>query len=162
MYSLSLSLSLSLSIVIRQEGRRINSTYLIDLVHKHILSSIYNNLWLPMHKTCLILPTHFTCVPNEIVLIIWMYLTNAETIQSFSGIKCERYRRLLETYCYKSIDFYMTILTTFQLCCTSLLDTYRLNVQTLKLGHRDSYSQLRLFSQHCLSKYRLKEKVLMY
>jgi hypothetical protein len=124
---------------------------LSDLVHKYIFYGICTNLWLTMHNICL-LPTHFTCLPNEVVLIIWMYLTNAETVKSFGGIKCQRYRRLLETYCYKSIDFYMTTLTTFQLCCTRLLDIYRLNVQILKLGHRDSYSQLRLFSQHCLSK----------
>jgi len=97
--------------------------------------------------------THFTSLPNEIVLIIWMYLTHVETIKSFGSIKCQRYNRLLETYCYKSIDFYTTTFSTFQLCCTQMLDQFRLNVQILKLGHRDCFSQLRIFSQYCLSKW---------
>jgi hypothetical protein len=129
-----------------------DSIHLSDRVHKHIFCCVCSNLWLTMHNTCL-LPIHFTSLPNKVVLIIWMYLTNAETIKNFSGIKCQRYKRLLETYCYNSIDFYMTTLTTFQLCCTRLLDHYRLNVHTLKLGHRDSYSQLRLFHNNCLSKW---------
>ncbi len=69
-----------------------------------------------MHNTILI-PTHFTTLPNEIVLIIWIYLTHVETIKSFGSVKCERYSRLLQTYCYKSIDFYTTTFSTFQLCC---------------------------------------------
>jgi len=96
--------------------------------------------------------TIFTSLPNEIVLIIWMYLTHVETIKSFGSIKCQRYNRLLQTYCYKSIDFYTTTFSTFQLCCTQMLDQFRLNVQILKLGHRDCYSQLHIFSKYCLSK----------
>ncbi|CAF0876168.1 unnamed protein product [Adineta steineri] len=96
-------------------------------------------------------PTHFTALPNEIVLIIFMYLTYAETIKSFGSLKCQRYKRLLQTYCYKSIDFYTTTFSTFQLCCTQMLNQFRLNVQILKLGHRDCYSQLRIFSRYCLS-----------
>ncbi|CAF0977409.1 unnamed protein product [Adineta steineri] len=96
-------------------------------------------------------PTHFTALPNEIALIIFMYLTHAETIKSFGSLKCQRYKRLLQTYCYKSIDFYTTTFSTFQLCCTQMLNQFRLNVQILKLGHRDCYSQLRIFSRYCLS-----------
>ena len=96
-------------------------------------------------------PTRFTDLPNEIVLIIWMHLTHAETIRSFSLIKSQRYHQLLQSYCYKTIDFYTTTLSTFQLCCTRLLDQFRLRVHILKLGHRDSFSQIRLFSHYCLS-----------
>jgi hypothetical protein len=96
--------------------------------------------------------SHFTDLPNEIVLIIWMYLTHVEAMRSFGSLKCQRYHRLLEDYCYKSIDFYTVTFSTFQLCCTVMLDQYRLNVQSFKIGHRDSYSQLRIFSQHCLCK----------
>ena len=97
------------------------------------------------------IPTHFTDLPNEIVLIIWKYLTHVEAMRSFDSIGCERYIRLLEDYCYKSIDFYTTTFATFQLCCTAILDKFRFNVKIFKIGHRDSYSQLRLFSQYCLS-----------
>jgi len=45
--------------------------------------------------------THFTDLPNEIVLIIWKYLTHVEAMRSFSSIRCQRYIRLLEDYCYK-------------------------------------------------------------
>jgi len=114
-----------------------------------ILLSIELPLTYTMHNICLI-PTHFTSLPNEIVLIFWKYLTNVEAIKSFGSMKCQRYSRLLEAYCYKSIDFYATTLSTFRLCCTSILNKFRLNVQILKLGHRDSYSQLRIFSQYCL------------
>ena len=96
--------------------------------------------------------THFTDLPNEIVLIIWKYLTHVETMRSFSSIGCQRYIRLLEDYCYKSIDFYTTTFSTFQLCCTVMLDKFRFNVKIFKIGHRDSYSQLRIFSQYCLCK----------
>ena len=95
--------------------------------------------------------THFTDLPNEIVLIIWKYLTHVEAMRSFSSIRCQRYIRLLEDYCYKSIDFYTTTFSTFQLCCTCMLDQFRFNVKIFKIGHRDSYSQLRLFSRYCLS-----------
>ena len=104
-----------------------------------------------MHNTILI-PTHFTILPNEIVLTIWMYLTHIEAIRSFGSMKSQRYIRLLEAYSHKSIDFYTTKLSTFHLCCTEMLDQFRLNVQILKLGHRDCYSQLRIFSKYCLSK----------
>ena len=100
----------------------------------------------------MLIPTHFTDLPNEIVLIIWMYLTHVETIRSFGSMKCERYNQLLRTYCYKSVDFYTTTFSTFLLCCTQMFDQYRLNVQIFKLGHRDYSSQLRLFSHYCLSK----------
>ena len=103
--------------------------------------------------------THFSGLLNEIVLIIWMYLTHVEAMRSFGSLKCQRYLRLLEDYCYKSIDFYTVTFSTFQLCCTVMLDQYRLNVQIFKIGHRDCYSQLRIFSQHCLCKWiRLKSK----
>lgn len=98
------------------------------------------------------IPAHFTTLPNEIVLIIWMYLTHAEAIRIFSSIKCQRYQRLLKTYCYKSIDFYTTTFSTLQYCCTNMLGKFRLSVEILKLGHRDCYSQLRFFSQACLGK----------
>lgn len=98
------------------------------------------------------MPTHFNDLPNEIVLIIWMYLTHVEAIRSFSSMKCQRYIQLLEDYCYKSIDFYTTTFSTFRLCCTVMLDQFRLNVQTFKVGHQNYYSQLRMFSQYCLCK----------
>ncbi|CAF0889628.1 unnamed protein product [Adineta steineri] len=102
-------------------------------------------------SNAILVPTHFTALPNEIALIIFMHLTHAETIKSFGSLKCQRYKRLLQTYCYKSIDFYTTTFSTFQLCCTQMLNQFRLNVQILKLGHRDCYSQLRIFSRYCLS-----------
>lgn len=95
--------------------------------------------------------THFTDLPNEIVLMIWKYLTHVEAIRSFGSIQCQRYIQLLEDYCYKSIDFYMTTFSTFHLCCTIILDQFRFNVKILKIGHRDSYCQLRLFTRYCLS-----------
>ena len=95
-------------------------------------------------------PTRFTSLPNEIVLIIWMHLSHAEAMRSFGTLKCQRYTRLLRAYCYSCIDFHATTLSTFQLCCTYMLDEFRTSVRTLKLGHRDSYSQLRLFSHYCL------------
>lgn len=96
--------------------------------------------------------THFTSLPNEIVLIIWKYLTHVEAMRSFGSMKCRRYIRLLEDYCYKSIDFSTTTFSTFQLCCTLMLDQFRLNVKIFKIGHQNSYSQLRIFSQYCLCK----------
>ena len=69
-------------------------------------------------------PTHLTDLPNEIVLIIWKHLTYVEAMRSFGSIRCQRYIRLLEDYCYKSIDFYTTTFSTFQLCCTIMLDQY--------------------------------------
>ncbi|UJR38788.1 hypothetical protein I4U23_031453 [Adineta vaga] len=95
--------------------------------------------------------THFIDLPNEIVLIIWKYLTYVEAMRSFGSMKYRRYNRLLEDYCYTSIDFYTTIFSTFQLCCTQILDQYRFHVKIFKIGHRDSYYQLRIFSQYCLS-----------
>ncbi len=95
--------------------------------------------------------THFIDLPNEIVLIIWNYLTHVEAMRSFGSIRCQRYIRLLEDYCSKSIDFYTTTFSTFQLCCTIILDQYRFNVKIFKIGHRDSYSQLRIFSRYCLA-----------
>ena len=99
----------------------------------------------------MLIPTSFTSLSNEIVLIIWMYLTHVEAIRTFGSMKCQRYNRLLEAYCYKSIDFYMATFSTFQHCCINMLDKFRWSVQILKLGHRDYYSQLRIFSQYCLS-----------
>ena len=95
-------------------------------------------------------PTHFTDLPNEIVLIIWKYLTHVEAMRSFGSMQNRRYIRLLEDYCYKFIDFYTTTFSTFHLCCTHLFDQFRLHVTSFKIGHRDSYSQLRLFSKYCL------------
>ncbi len=77
----------------------------------------------------MLLTTNFTDLPNEIVLIIWMYLTHVEAIRSFGSMKCERYNRLLQTYCYKSIDFYTTTFSTFQLCCTQMLHRFRFYVK---------------------------------
>ena len=45
------------------------------------------------------IPAHFTTLPNEIVLLIWMYLTQVEAIKNFGRLKSQRYRRLLEVYC---------------------------------------------------------------
>jgi hypothetical protein len=92
-------------------------------------------------------PNCFNCLPNEVILIIWTYLGHVEAIRIFESMKCRRYIRLLEEYCYKSINFRETSLSTFQLYCSYLFDTIRLHVQILKLGHRSSYSQLRLFTQ---------------
>jgi hypothetical protein len=62
-------------------------------------------------------------------------------MRSFGSMKCQRYIRLLEDYCYKSIDFYTARFSTFQLCCTVMLEQFRLNVQIFKIGHRHYYSQ---------------------
>ena len=48
---------------------------------------------------------------------------------------------------------------TFRLCCTHMLDEFWQGVQTLKLAHQDSYSQLRIFSQHRLGKCSTMEHV---
>ncbi len=93
------------------------------------------------------IPSCFNCLPNELILIIWTYLGHVEAIRIFGSMKCQRYTRLLKEYCCKSINFRETSLSTFQLYCSHLFDTIRLNVQILKLGHRTSYSQLRLFTQ---------------
>jgi hypothetical protein len=92
-------------------------------------------------------PSCFDCLPNELLLIIWTYLGHAEAIRIFGSMNCQRYTDLLKEYCYKSINFRETSLSTFQLYCSHLFHKIRLNVQTLKLGHRNSYSQLRLFTQ---------------
>jgi hypothetical protein len=93
------------------------------------------------------IPSCFNCLPNEIILIIWKYLNHVEAIRIFGFMKYQRYTRLLEEFCYKNINFRQTSLSTFQLYCSHLFDKIRLNVQTLQLGHRTSYSQLRLFTQ---------------
>ena len=41
--------------------------------------------------------------------------------------------------------------STFQICSPTMLDQFQSNVQTLKTGQRNAYSQLSPFSQHCLS-----------
>jgi hypothetical protein len=89
----------------------------------------------------------FNYLPNELILIIWSYLGHVEAIKIFGSMKYQRYTRLLEEYCYKSINFRETSLSIFQLYCSYLFNKIRLNVQTFKLGHRTSYSQLRLFTQ---------------
>ncbi len=89
----------------------------------------------------------FNYLPNELILIIWSYLGHVEAIKIFESMKYQRYTCLLEEYCYKSINFRETSLSIFQLYCSYLFNKIRLNVQTFKLGHRTSYSQLRLFTQ---------------
>ncbi|CAF1250072.1 unnamed protein product [Rotaria sordida] len=89
----------------------------------------------------------FNCLPNELILIIWTYLGHVESIRIFGTMKCQRYTRLLEKYCYKSINFREASLSSFQLFCSHLFNKIRLNVETLKIGHRFSYSQLRIFTQ---------------
>jgi hypothetical protein len=89
----------------------------------------------------------FDCLPNELILIIWTYLGHVEAIRIFGSMKCQRYTRLLKEYCCKSINFRETSLSTFQLYCSHLFNIIGLHVQVLKLGHRASYSQLRLFTQ---------------
>ncbi|CAF1527981.1 unnamed protein product [Rotaria sp. Silwood1] len=89
----------------------------------------------------------FNCLLNELILIIWTYLGHVEAIKMFGSMKCQRYTHLLEEYCYKSFNFRETSLSTFQLYCSYLFNKIRLNIQTLKLGHRTSYSQLRLLTQ---------------
>ncbi len=93
------------------------------------------------------IPSCFNCLPNEVVLIIWTYLGHAEAIRIFGCMKCQRYIRLLKEYCCKSINFRETSLSTFQLYCSHLFNKIRLHVKTLKIGHRFSYSQLRIFTQ---------------
>jgi hypothetical protein len=93
------------------------------------------------------IPSCFNCLPNELVLIIWTYLGHVEAIRIFGSMECRRYTRLLEEYCYKSVNFRETSLSTFQLYCSHLFSKIRLDVKTLKLGHRTSYSQLRIFTQ---------------
>ncbi len=95
------------------------------------------------------MPSSFNDLPNELALIIWMYLGHVEAIRIFGTMKCRRYTRLLEEYCYKSINFRDTSLSTFQYFCFHLLNKIRLNIETFKLGHRTSYSQLRIFTQIC-------------
>ncbi|UJR12257.1 hypothetical protein I4U23_016434 [Adineta vaga] len=90
--------------------------------------------------------THFTSLPNEIVLIIWKYLTHPEAIKSFGSMKCGRYIYLLEKYCYTSIDFHTTSLSTFRLCCTfslSLLDVLpQLKTLVLRNIHESDTNEL--------------------
>ncbi|CAF2568461.1 unnamed protein product [Rotaria sp. Silwood2] len=93
------------------------------------------------------IPTCFNCLPNELILIIWTYLGHVEAIRIFGTMKYQRYTRLLEKYCYKSINFHESSLSAFQLFCSHLFNKIRLNVETLKTGHRFSYSQLRIFTQ---------------
>jgi hypothetical protein len=117
-----------------------------DVIHNYYLVNrqlqfVMNNIQL------LSIPSCFNCLPNELVLLIWMYLGHVEAIRIFESIKCQRYISLLEKYCYKSINFRETSLSTFQLYCSHLFNKIRLNVQTLKIGHRFSYSQLRIFTQ---------------
>jgi hypothetical protein len=81
------------------------------------------------------------------LFIIWTYLAHVEAIRIFGSMECERYTCLLEEYCYKSVNFRETSLSNFQLYCSHLFNKIRVEVQTLKLGHRTSYSQLRLFTQ---------------
>ena len=102
-----------------------------------------------MTNICLLSTTTscFNCLPNELILIIWEYLDNVETIKIFGPMECQRYTKLLEDYCYKSVHFRKTSLSTFQLYCSHLFNKIRLNVETLKLGHQSSYSQLLLFTQ---------------
>jgi hypothetical protein len=89
----------------------------------------------------------FTDLPNEVILIIWSYLGNAETINLFGFMKCRRYERLLEEYCYHTIDLSKTSLSNFQLFCFDLFEKIQLNIRALKLGHDHSYSQLHLLTQ---------------
>jgi len=93
------------------------------------------------------MPSSFNCLLNEVVLIIWTYLGQVEAIRIFESIESRRYTRLLEKYCYKSVNFRETSLSTFQLFCSHFFNKIRLNVETLKIGHRTSYSQLRIFTQ---------------
>jgi hypothetical protein len=93
------------------------------------------------------IPTSFDCLPNELVLIIWTYLGHAEAIRIFGSMKRQRYQRLLNEYCCKSINFRETSLLTFQLYCSHLFNIIGSHIQVLKLGHRASYCQLRLFTQ---------------
>ncbi|CAF0756430.1 unnamed protein product [Adineta steineri] len=101
-----------------------------------------------MTNICLLSTTNcFNRLPNEIILIIWEYLGNVEAIKIFGSMECQRYTKLSEEYCYKSVSFRTTSLSTFQLYCSHLFNKIRLNVETLKLGHQFSYSQFRLFTQ---------------
>ena len=102
--------------------------------------------------------SHFNCLPNEVVLIIWTYVGHAEAIRIFGPMKCQRYTDLLEEYCYRSINFRQTSLSTFLLYCSHLFQIIRFNIQTLKLGHRTSYCQLRLFKQMRPGKWRREKR----
>ena len=99
-------------------------------------------------------PSHFSCLPNEVLLIIWTYVGHAEAIRIFGLMKCQRYTDLLEEYCYRTINFREISLSTFLLYCSRLFQIIRFNIQTLKLGHRTSYCQLRLFKQMHPGKWR--------
>jgi hypothetical protein len=103
---------------------------------------VYRQLQFVMTNIRLLsIPSSFNCLPNELVLIIWMYLGHVEAIRIFGSMKCQRYTCLLEEYCYKSINFRETSLSTFQLYYSHLFNKIRLNVKTLKIGHRFSYSR---------------------
>ncbi|CAF1555269.1 unnamed protein product, partial [Rotaria sordida] len=117
-------------------------------MNKHTYCLVNRQLQFAMTNIHLLSITScFNCLPNELILIIWTYLGHVEAIKIFGSMKCQRYTHLLEEYCYKSINFRETSLSTFQLYCSYLFNKIRLNVQTLKLGHRTSYSQLRLLTQ---------------
>ena len=94
----------------------------------------------------------FDALPNELTLIIWMYLGHAEAIRIFASMESVRYRNLLEKYFYKTINLRQTSLATFRLYCVDLVDRMRWDVQTLRLGHRTSHSQLRILTQVRLGK----------
>lgn len=106
-------------------------------------------------------PSHFSCLPNEVVLVIWTYVGHAEAIRIFRPMKCQRYTALLEEYCYRNINFREISLSTFLLYCSRLFQIIRFHIQTLKLGHRTSYCQLRLFKQMHPGKWR-REKCFFF
>jgi hypothetical protein len=89
----------------------------------------------------------FDGLPNELTLIIWMYLGQAEAVRIFASMESVRYRNLLKTYDYKTINLRQTSVSTFQMYCVDLFDRMRWEVQTLQLGHRTSHSQLRILTQ---------------
>jgi hypothetical protein len=81
-----------------------------------------------------------------------MYVGHAEAVRIFDSMESVRYRNLLEKYYYKTINLRQTSLATFQLYCVDLFDRMRWEVQTLRLGHRTSHSQLRILTQVRLGK----------
>lgn len=95
----------------------------------------------------------FADLPNELILIIWSYLGNAEAINIFGPLNCQRYEHLLEQFCYDSIDLSKTSYLHFHVFCLNMFDKVRMNVRSLKLGHEYYYSQLHLLEKKFPGRY---------
>ena len=100
-------------------------------------------------------PTTFLSLSNELILIICTYLGHAHAIQIFSSIPNQRLQRLVQRYCYRTINFSDTSLSCFQLFCSHIFELVRNSLEVLKIGHHSSASQLHLIAQAFQSDYSL-------